>query len=179
MIYHIISIIQQIWIIEVSKRLIELKAMISYMASCSQADFASEKAGVKLTPKRKSILALLLASDIPLSAYELADQFKSACGQSIPPMSVYRMLDFLTENNLAHKLTSENKFVSCAHSTCSHVHEVPQFLICEQCHQVKEVGIKKDIFEALKSSVEQAGFSLKQSQLELKCLCADCAKAIN
>ena len=123
--------------------------MSSFSGSCSQADAASIKAGVKLTPKRKSILALLLGSQTPLSAYELADQFKAECGQSIPPMSVYRMLDFLTENNLAHKLTSENKFISCAHSTCSHEHEVPQFLICEKCHQVREIGIKKDVFNAL------------------------------
>ncbi|WP_196157154.1 Fur family transcriptional regulator [Reinekea sp. G2M2-21] len=142
-----------------------------------QADAASQKAGIKLTPKRRSIFALLLASQTPLSAYELAEQFKNEHGQSIPPMSVYRMLDFLTENNLAHKLTSENKFVSCAHSTCSHTHEVPQFLICENCHQVKEIGIKKEVFEALKLSVEQAGFVLKQSQLELRCLCAECSKA--
>jgi Fur family zinc uptake transcriptional regulator len=140
-----------------------------------RADSASEKAGVKLTPKRRNVFALLLASDVPLSAYELADLFKSSFGQSIPPMSVYRMLDFLTDNNLAHKLSSENKFVSCAHSTCSHSHQIPQFLICENCHQVKEVGIQKEVFETLKNSVENAGFYLMQSQLELKCLCANCA----
>lgn len=141
------------------------------------AQQASEKAGVSLTPKRERVFSLLLASNIPLSAYELADQFKDQFEQSIPPMSVYRMLDFLTENNLAHKLTSENKFISCAHSTCSHAHQVPQFLICERCHQVKEVGIQKDVFETLKQSVEQAGYFLNQSQLELKCLCEQCAKA--
>jgi Fur family zinc uptake transcriptional regulator len=144
-----------------------------------QANAASKKAGVKLTPKRRNVLTLLLASDIPLSAYELADHFKASFELSIPPMSVYRMLDFLTDNNLAHKLSSENKWVSCAHSTCSHTHEVPQFLICENCHQVKEVGIKKEVFETLKSSVEQAGFVLNQSQLELKCLCAICAETLS
>lgn len=151
------------------------------MTTLSQADVladqASKKVGVALTPKRRNVFALLLASQVPLSAYELADLYKASFEQAIPAMSVYRMLDFLTENNLAHKLTSENKFISCAHSTCSHEHQVPQFLICENCHQVKEVGIEKDVFETLKQSVEAAGYSLKQSQLELKCLCEQCAKA--
>lgn len=142
-----------------------------------QADQASANIGLKLTPKRRHVLSLLLAADTPLSAYELADQFKSAFGQAIPAMSVYRMLDFLTENNLAHKLTSENKFVSCAHSHCSHEHQVPQFLICENCHKVKEIGIEKEIFDALRNSVHEAGFSLQEAQLELKCLCANCTQA--
>ena len=142
-----------------------------------QADQASTRAGLKLTPKRRHLFSLLLASETPLSADELADRFKDSFGQAIPAMSVYRMLDFLSENNLAHKLTSENKFVSCAHSTCNHAHQVPQFLICERCHQVKEVGIKKEVFEALRESVDSAGYSLREAQLELKCLCAACAEA--
>lgn len=141
------------------------------------AESASSNTGIKLTPKRKKIFSLLLAATKPLSAYELADLFEQTWGQTIPTMSVYRMLSFLTDNNLAHKLTSENKFVCCAHSTCSHEHEIPQFLICENCHQVKEIGIQKEVFEALNQSVEDAGYSLQHSQLELKCLCAECAKA--
>lgn len=151
--------------------------MQSISEAHKKADNASLKAGINLTPKRKNVLGLLMVSDTPLSAYELADQFKEQFGQSIPPMSIYRMLDFLTENNLAHKLTSENKFISCAHSNCDHAHQVPQFLICENCHHVKEVGIQKEVFNLLKQSVEQAGFSLKQSQIELKCLCSDCTNA--
>lgn len=151
--------------------------MKSLNQALEQADKASANAGLKLTPKRRNVYSLLLASDTPLSAYELADQFRDAFGQAIPAMSIYRMLDFLTENNMAHKLTSENKFISCAHSTCSHAHQVPQFLICEVCHKVKEIGIEKDIFNALHDSVESAGYSLREAQLELKCLCSDCTRA--
>ncbi len=151
--------------------------MSTLEAAQNQADEATSKAGLKLTPKRRNVFTLLLASKTPLSAYELADQYKSIFEQSIPPMSVYRMLDFLTDNNLAHKLTSENKFISCSHSTCSHSHQIPQFLICEKCHQVKEIGIQKEIFDALKQSVEHAGYRLQEAQLELKCLCTECAKA--
>lgn len=151
--------------------------MNAWQKAENQADKASTKAGVKLTPKRKHLLMLLLNSPTPLSAYELAEAFKTQYGQSIPAMSVYRMLDFLTDNNLAHKLASENKFVSCAHSQCDHQHQIPQFLICEKCQQVKEIGIAKEVFETLKASVESSGFHLMQSQIELKCLCENCANS--
>lgn len=151
--------------------------MTTLQEAGDRANDASAKTGIKLTPKRKQVFTLLLASKTPLSAYEIADQYHQSFEQPIPVMSIYRMLDFLTENNLAHKLSSENKFISCSHSTCSHSHQVPQFLICEQCHQVKEVGIEQGVFESLKGTVEKAGYVIEQTQLELKCLCVECAKA--
>lgn len=142
-----------------------------------KAEQASIKAGITLTLKRKQLLSLMLASSTPLSAYELAERFAEVYDASIPAMSVYRILDFLTENNLAHKLSSENKFVSCAHATCDHAHGTPQFLICERCSKVKEIGISSEVMSSLESSVTSAGFTLKTKQLELKCLCSDCAQA--
>lgn len=145
----------------------------------ANAKSASKNAGVSLTPKRANVLSLLLASKVPLSAYELAELLKAHFNQSIPAMSVYRMLDFLTQNNLAHKLESENKFVSCSHSQCDHEHGISQFLICGQCHEVKEIEIPKAAFNALEASVSKAGFALVKPQLELKCLCSQCSQAPN
>lgn len=145
--------------------------------SLGAAERAAEKAGVRLTAKRKNVLALLLATGKPLSAYELADLYKDQLKQAIPPMSVYRMLDFLTENNLAHKLSSENKFIGCAHANCEHSHGIPQFLICDSCNRVKEIAIDKKVFDELERAVIGAGFTLVKPQLELKCLCDECAQA--
>ncbi len=142
----------------------------------SQAEQASKSLGINLTPKRMNLFSLLLNSKTPLSAYELAQCYKENFGDSVPPMSIYRMLDFLTENNMAHKLSSENKFIGCSHVNCDHAHGVPQFLICETCHEVKEIEIKKEVFDILNESVNQADFVLKQTQLELRCLCAKCAE---
>lgn len=130
--------------------------------------------GSRLTEKRKSLLSLLLASDTPLSAYELAEQFNKVYEQSMPAMSAYRILDFLVSENLVHKLSSANKYIACAHIACSHSHEIPQFLICRSCHKVKEIGIKKRIIESLQDSVDSAGYTLVKSQLELDCLCEQC-----
>jgi Fur family zinc uptake transcriptional regulator len=51
---------------------------------------------------------------------------------------------------------------------------MPQFLICENCHKVKEIGLKQQLIDELASSVQQTGFKLTTSQLELSGLCEDC-----
>lgn len=140
------------------------------------AEHACRASGARLTEKRKNVLAILLRSKTPLSAYEIADQYSHDNGESIPAMSVYRMLDFLEEENLAHKLNSENKYLACAHIACDHRHETPQFLICGRCNNVREIGIKPEVISALRETVEGAGYLLQTSQLELNCLCNDCAK---
>lgn len=139
-----------------------------------EAEHSCVKSGGKLTVKRKHILTVLLSAETALSAYEIADSYKETIGDSIPVMSVYRMLNFLMQENLVHKLSLTNKYIACSHIACSHEHEIPQFLICDNCQQVREVGIKKDIIKALESSVEAAEFYLNSPQLELHGTCKEC-----
>lgn len=139
---------------------------------CSQS-------GVRLTDKRAKLLEILVRSETPMSAYELADHYNREMGQSMPAMSVYRILDFLEQEQLVHKLSSTNKYLACAHIACAHEHEIPQFLICRSCQKVKEIGIKSSIVEELSAQVGKAGFKLMNSQLELDCLCKACAKMEN
>ena len=142
-----------------------------------RAERLCQSHGTRLTEKRKQVLTGLISSEKALSAYELVDFCKIQLGQSIPVMSVYRILDFLQVENLVHKLSLTNKYVACSHIACDHAHEVPQFLICNRCGKVKEIGIKKSLIESLTTSVEQAGYFLNGSQLELNCLCQSCANS--
>lgn len=144
----------------------------------SKAATMCAQSGARLTDKRKRILELLLDSLTPMSAYEVADKYNKDSEQSMPPMSVYRILDFLVAEQLAHRLASANKYVACSHIACAHAHEVPQFLICRRCQKVTEIAIKRSIVEELRENVAAAGFKLMNSQLELDCLCEACvAKA--
>jgi len=131
--------------------------------------------GSRLTEKRKKVLSGLLQSERALSAYELADYYKETYGESLPTMSVYRILDFLEGEQLVHKLNLANRYVACVHITCDHKHEVSQFLICTNCQRVKEINISKSTLATLRRNVEEAGFQLITPQLEMNCLCAECA----
>lgn len=130
--------------------------------------------GVKLTSKRENVLTCIIKSEEAISPYELAEIYKNDYGQSMPAMSVYRILDFLVELSLVHKLTSANKYIACSHISCSHNHQRPQFLICENCQYVKEIGINSSVLAQLKTSVEETGFVLTTQQIELKGLCKNC-----
>lgn len=148
--------------------------MSKVQAIIDHAERHCKEQGLRLTQKRKQVLSGLLQSDKALSAYELVDYYKTEYGDTIPPMSVYRILDFLQGEHLVHKLNLANKYIACSHITCNHTHEVPQFLICSQCLRVKEISISKSTIDTLQRNVENAGFHLASMQLELDCLCESC-----
>lgn len=133
--------------------------------------------GARLTPKRKQVLSGLLSSDKALSAYELIDVCKDEFAETIPAMSMYRILEFLESERLVHRLNLANKYVACSHITCEHRHDIPQFLICRQCDKVKEITVSRDTIQALKQDITQAGFTLMSPQLEMDCLCDNCSAA--
>lgn len=133
--------------------------------------------GAKLTDKRRRILRVVLDSAEPLSAYQIADQYRDLYGKTLSVMSVYRMLNFLKDNELVHRLETTNQYLPCSHISCQHAHEVPQFLICDSCHAVDEVGIRKEILKELSTNIEDTGFVLARQQLEFHGLCRDCQQA--
>ena len=107
--------------------------------SLSHAERLCADRGVKFTEKRKQVLTGLLESKKALSAYELTDYVRDKFNSQLPAMSVYRILDFLEEVDLVHRLDSAQKYVACSHIACNHEHELSQFLICRSCYLVEEI----------------------------------------
>ena len=132
--------------------------------------------GVKFTEKRKQVLKGLLESKKALSAYELTDYCREKYSSQLPAMSVYRILDFLEEVELVHRLDSAQKYVACSHISCNHEHELSQFLICKSCYLVEEISIEKNLMNALKQSAEKVGFRLTNQELEFDSLCGNCSE---
>jgi len=131
--------------------------------------------GTRLTQKRKMVLKGLVSSKHAMTAYELVDYCNNELGETIPAMSVYRILEFLEEEKLVHKLKLANRYVACIHITCDHQHAVPQFLICTECYRVEEVDISRSTMSTLRRNVESAGFELVSEQIEVDCICSGCA----
>ena len=143
-------------------------------SALKQAESYCKSRGTRLTEKRRQVLTGLLNSHKALSAYELTDYCREEMGYQLPAMSVYRILNFLEDEELVHRLNLAKKYVACAHIACKHDHEVPQFLICAKCSRVQEISIDAKLVASLNKSVENAGFNLKSQQLEFDCLCGDC-----
>lgn len=141
----------------------------------SKVENKFQKKGISLTQKRQKILTILLNAKQALSAYEIVDIYQKEFAQTIPAMSVYRILDFLIDIGAVHKLESINQFIVCEHAACGHTHQKAKFLICDDCHSVQEVDLDEDILDSLNHSAVRENFSLKSSQLELHGLCVDCS----
>lgn len=141
------------------------------------AESQCQARGTRLTGKRKAVLSGLLGAGQALSAYELIDICREQLGEKLPPMSMYRILEFLEKEELVHKLKLANRYVACTHITCDHQHEVPQFLICTECYRVEEAAISKSVLDSLKGNVKKVGFELVSPQLEINCLCGDCRQS--
>jgi Fur family zinc uptake transcriptional regulator len=130
--------------------------------------------GTRLTTKRKMVLSSLLHSNKALSAYDIIDLCKELFDEKIAPMSMYRILEFLDNEKLVHKLKLINKYIACSNITYQKEHCASQFLICCSCNQVKEITVNQSTMTELQEDVELAGFQLTSSQLEMNCTCNNC-----
>ena len=127
----------------------------------------------RLTPVRRRVLEALLASHQPLGAYELIDRLAEDGGRPAP-ITIYRALDFLREQGLAHRIESRNAFIACVHN---HANSDPVvFLICERCGAVGEAAAAA-VAETIRSASRAAGFTPKTPVIEISGICAHCKAA--
>lgn len=119
----------------------------------------------------KIIVAALRDAGRPVSAYELIDQVKGT-GVTAPP-TVYRALQRLIDDGLAHRLESLNAFVACNHP---HHANKAVFAICDACGAVTEFDSASAI-KALQTWAKGAEFQVRSMTLELRGKCKACAAA--
>lgn len=136
----------------------------------ASAEAACASRGVRWTPLRQQVFALVAAAGRPVKAYELLDQLKTHHAGAAPP-TVYRALDFLMEHGLIHKLESIAAYVCCPHPGAAHA---TQFLICDVCDRTIE--LQDELLTArLKAAVTAQGFVPGSFVVEVNGRCARCA----
>jgi len=143
--------------------------------STKKIESLCQQANLSLTKKRREILTILQKSNQPLSAYGIVERYNTSFEQSIPAMSVYRILDAFINAGLVHKLDSVNGYMICDHLNCEHEHLNTQFLICDTCHSVEEVVINEQTNESITKSIDKVGFKLHSLQFELHGTCQSCS----
>lgn len=136
-------------------------------------------ANISLTTKRMEVYASLLKAGHPLSAYELIDAVGRNFSRQLTPISIYRMLDFLQEQQLVRKLRSTGKYLAMSTVKATNTQVVSQFLICRECGQVRELAINPQVLMELKSCIDQCGYQLRNRELELDCVCDKCVADAN
>ncbi len=125
----------------------------------------------RLTPIRKKVLELIWKSHKPIKAYDLLAQLSSEDFIEKPP-TVYRALEFLIENNLIHRIESQNAYIGC---NTNHETSDSKFLICDSCNEVEELSEPK-IQKTLDEVSKKQGFTPSLVNVEVHGTCAQCAQ---
>jgi len=137
----------------------------------AEAERLCRERGVRLTDLRRSVLAALYETHRPLGAYDLAEILAGQSGKRIAPVTVYRVLEFLTEQGFVHRLVTRNAFIACPHQ--HDAGDVTVFLICARCGGVDELespAINAAIGDLLKTSQ----FTPAAKIVEIDGVCAHC-----
>jgi Fur family zinc uptake transcriptional regulator len=125
--------------------------------------------GARLTPVRRRVLELILASDQPTGAYALLAELQRGRGKLGPP-TVYRALEFLLAHKLIHKVETSSAFIAC--SDIEHPHE-SQFMICDDCGATEELR-DDEIVQSLRRLGADRGFAVDRQVIEARGLCPAC-----
>jgi len=124
-----------------------------------------------LTPTRRRVFEALRDEGRPLGAYDIIERLTGE-GRRLSPISVYRSLDYLTENGYVHRLASRSAFVACAHA---HADAQPiVFLICDACGRTAE-ATSAAVGDALAVLASRASFTIRAQIIEVAGRCAACA----
>lgn len=126
------------------------------------------KAGERLTAARRRVLELLLKAGQPVKAYDLIAGFGQA-GEAAKPPTVYRALEFLERQGLAHRIASMQAYVACRHSETAHA---AAFLICDCCGATEEIATGP--LDQIAEPARQAGYRLSRTTIEAHGLCRAC-----
>lgn len=135
-----------------------------------RAERLCQARGLQFTRLRRDVLAAVASEHRPLGAYDIAERM-SAPGRRVAAVSVYRALDFLTEQGFVHRISSRNAFVSCGHEHGAGAGLV--FLICRTCGGIDEMTAPA-VESALDQTLAGAGFTPTSRILEVEGECGAC-----
>lgn len=138
----------------------------------TRAEAVCEQRGVRLTPLRKTVLALVWQNHRPLGAYALMAMLEQEQEDTrrIAPPTVYRALDFLLENGLIHRVHRLNAYIGCPDPEYPHAGNL---LICRQCGVAVEMDAQP-LADALQAMASHYGFQGEDHTLEVIGLCGRC-----
>ena len=125
--------------------------------------------GARLTPLRRRVLELVLASGKPVGAYGLLEQLRAEGVGDAPP-TVYRALEFLQTHGLVHRIAKSNTFVACSFPRDDHFGLI---FICRQCGASVELQEQR-IIDDINRCAGHLGFRMPTQAFEVEGTCRNC-----
>jgi Fur family transcriptional regulator, zinc uptake regulator len=140
-------------------------------------DNISKRYDFTLTPLRAEVMDIFIKKGSSLKANEVIN-YVNTKRSNTKPIVIYRVLNFLVEKKVLHKIQSQNIFILCTDNLCSQNNGNKIFLSCKNCKQIKEIG-DKVFLEKIKNLCSSNNFTLKDSTIELNGYCNNCMNLKN
>lgn len=142
----------------------------------SAAETLLTGAGERATAARLAVLTLLLDSPRALTHNELAAAARDG-GTELDRVTLYRVLDWLVEKGLAHKIAGEDRVwrfnaMAAGASGLAEAHEHAHFQ-CSRCGRLYCLGDLRPVF----AFTLPPGFRCEHAELTLRGLCPECLGA--
>jgi Fur family transcriptional regulator, zinc uptake regulator len=136
------------------------------------AESIAKNFGFTLTALRKDILDIFLqAQEGSLTAYQVLEQLKKNRKNAQPP-TVYRVLDFLSQNCVIHRINSGNSYILC--QVNGHDHNACEIVVfCQKCHKVNEFS-DAVLAALLQKLAKEHQITIDTHLVELQGLCQKC-----
>ncbi|MGF1552065.1 MAG: Fur family transcriptional regulator [Paracoccaceae bacterium] len=139
----------------------------------AHAALDAAETGLRPSPARREVLAILLESHRALGAYDILRRLDGA-GRSAQPPVAYRALAFLQAHGLVHRVERLNAYVACPRPTGAESHDAT-LLVCRDCRLVVETP-GRPAAAALAEAAAAAGFGVEATTIEAVGLCRDCSE---
>ncbi|MDR2368194.1 MAG: transcriptional repressor [Deltaproteobacteria bacterium] len=130
--------------------------------------------GFQLTSLRRLLMGILLNAGKPVKAYDLIEE-AGRSGRRLTPATVYRVLGFLMDQGLVHRVNALNAFVACAESHGRLSRHQPLLLVCPSCRKTTEIN-DPDLSVMVFGKLSDLGHSLKGGSIEVHGQCQVCAE---
>lgn len=137
-------------------------------APTSPADQMIRASRGRVTTARSRVLAVLLSAERALTHQEIAQRLDSH--GVLDRVTLYRTLDWLVEQALAHRVSGEDRAWRYNASGGAEAHEHAHFK-CTQCGQVFCLAAVSTAFAIQLPS----GFQSRHIELSIKGICSECA----
>ena len=96
-----------------------------------------------MTKPRVAVIRCVATSEVPLNAREIFEHVSAdPDSSSVDQVSVYRILEALSELGLIHQVFPSGGYVPCLHSNCgSKLHVL---IRCSSCNRINELDVPQE-----------------------------------
>lgn len=127
--------------------------------------------GHRITQPRKAVMAVLTATEVPLSAQEILE-LGQARHAGLGLVTVYRTLELFEELGLACRVHLPGGCHGFLGASPGHHHQ----LVCRRCGRAVEFRGYDDLDEVIAQLEAQTGYAIGEHLLQLLGLCPECQR---